>query len=109
MGITDLLKELPGGNATTSTRFGFANLTILRSFPASIDTGTLLFVCALRHKEAYDEGSYPPTVSPTTMPMRRNLKKTTGGAERRRRARVRDERRGASTFRTRTSRGDVPG
>ena len=53
MGVTGLLKELPGGNATTSTRFGFANLAILRTFPASIDTGTLLFVCAIRHKDAF--------------------------------------------------------
>ena len=53
MGITDLLKELPGGNAKTSTHYGFANLAILRSFLASIDTGTLLFVCALRHKDVF--------------------------------------------------------
>ena len=62
MGITDLLKELPGGNAKTSTRYGFANLAILRNFPASIDTGTLLFVWALRHKEAYNAGRYLPAL-----------------------------------------------
>ena len=58
MGITDLLKELPGGNAKTFTRYGFANLAILRSFPASIDTGTLVFICVLRHKEAYSAWDY---------------------------------------------------
>ena len=51
MGITDLLKELPGGNAKTSTHYGFANLAILRSFPASVDTCTLRFVCALRQRQ----------------------------------------------------------
>ena len=60
MGITDLLKELPGGNAKTCTRYGFADITILRSFPASVDTGTLLFVCAFRHKDAFDAGDYIP-------------------------------------------------
>ena len=60
-GITGLLKELPGGNATTSTRFGSANLAILRTFPASIDTGTLLFVCAFRHKDAFNAGDYIPS------------------------------------------------
>ena len=58
MGITDLLKELPDGDAKTSTRYGFANLAILRSFPASIDAGTLLFVCALRHKDVLAAGDY---------------------------------------------------
>ena len=58
MVITDLLKELPCGNAKISTRYGFANLAILRSFPASINTGTLVFVCALRHKEAYNAWDY---------------------------------------------------
>ena len=62
MDIADLLKELPGGNVKTSTRYGFANLEILRSFPASIDTGTLLFVWALRHKEAYNAGRYLPAL-----------------------------------------------
>ena len=61
MGITDLLKELPGGNVKTSTRYGFANLTILRSFLASIDTSTLLFVYAIRHKDAYNAGNYIPS------------------------------------------------
>ena len=60
MGITDLLKEIPGGNAKTSTRYGFVDLGILRSFPASIDTGTLLFVCVFRHKDAFVAGDYEP-------------------------------------------------
>ena len=60
MGITDILKELPDGNAKTSTRYGFADLVILRSFPASIDTGTLLFVCAFRHKDVFVAGNYKP-------------------------------------------------
>ena len=60
MGIKDLLKELPGGNAKTSTRYGFADLAILRGFPASADTGTLLFVCAFRHKDAFVAGDYIP-------------------------------------------------
>ena len=61
MGITDLLKELPSENAKTSTCYGLSGLTILRNFPASIDTGTLLFVCALRHKNTFVVGNYAPT------------------------------------------------
>ena len=63
MGIKDLLKELPGGNVKNSTRYGFADLAILRSFPASVDTGTLLFVCAFRHKDAFNAGDYIPSAA----------------------------------------------
>ena len=38
---------------------GFLTLDILRGparRPADIDTGTLVFVCALRHKEAFKAG-----------------------------------------------------
>ena len=60
MGVTDLFRELPGGNTKTDTRFGFSKLPVLGSFPASIDTGGLVFLCAHRHKEAYNSGDYLP-------------------------------------------------
>ena len=71
MGVKGLLKELPGGDVGQCQRTGFANLAALhnRFRPADIDTGTLIFVCALRHEEAHDEGDYPPTASPTTVPI----------------------------------------
>ena len=41
---------------------GFSRLDILcnKSCPADLDTGTLIFVCALRHKESYNNGDYMP-------------------------------------------------
>ena len=62
MGVKGLLKELPGGNMKEQ-RVGFATLSALCSEArrcADIDAGTLIFVCALRHKEAYDKGDYVP-------------------------------------------------
>ena len=44
-------------------RVGFATLSALRGEArrhADIDTGTLIFVCALGHKEAYGNGDYVP-------------------------------------------------
>ena len=60
MGVTDLLRELPGGNTKADTRFGFSKLAVLDSFLASIDTGGLVFLCAYRHNEAYNSGDYLP-------------------------------------------------
>ena len=62
MGVKGLLKELPGGDVGQCQRTGFANLAALhnRFRPADIDTGTLIFVCALRHKEAFNAGDYVP-------------------------------------------------
>ena len=44
------------------TLCGFSRLDILcnKSRPADFDTGTLIFFCALRHKEAYNNGDYMP-------------------------------------------------
>ena len=50
MGVKGLLKELPGGNAKECQRVGFSKLEVLigkKRRPADIDTGTLIFVCAL--------------------------------------------------------------
>ena len=58
MGVTDLLRELPGGNTKADTRFGFSKSDVLDRFPASLDTGGLVFLCAHRHKEAYNSGDY---------------------------------------------------
>ena len=62
MGVKGLLKELPGGSMDESFH-GFLNLDILRNkcLPADIDTGTLVFVCALRHREAFNSGNYTPS------------------------------------------------
>ena len=50
MGINGLLQELPGGDSKTSTCVGFEELNFLRGRPVDIDTGTLIYLCALRHK-----------------------------------------------------------
>ena len=44
-------------------RSGFGTLDTLRGdqrHPVDIDAGTLIFVCAIRHKEAYNSGDYTP-------------------------------------------------
>ena len=60
MGVKGLPKELPGWDMEACTQVGFSNLEIRRSCLVDIDTGTLVFVCALRHKEAYNAGDYVP-------------------------------------------------
>lgn len=52
MGVKGLLKELPGGDVEQCKQTGFTNIAALnnRFRPADIDTGTLIFVCALQHK-----------------------------------------------------------
>ena len=60
MGVKGLLKELSGGDTKACTRVGFSSLEILRSRLVDIITGTLVFVCALRHKEAHNRGRYLP-------------------------------------------------
>ena len=65
MGVKGLLKELPSGNMKKK-RVGFATLAALRDEArrhAVIDAGTLIFVCALRHKETHGNGDYVPTAS----------------------------------------------
>ena len=62
MGVKGLLRELPGGDMKDQ-RVGFHTLDVLRGearHPVDIDTGTLIFVCALRHKVAYNSGNYVP-------------------------------------------------
>jgi len=62
MGIKGLLKELPGGRMQEQ-RVGFdtlaASLGVAR-VDARIDAGSVLFICALRHKEPFDNGDYGP-------------------------------------------------
>ena len=62
MGIKNLLKKLPSDDALQFQRYDFSKLEILRNKngQADIDTMTLLVVCALRHKEAYNAGNYIP-------------------------------------------------
>jgi len=64
MGVDGLLRELHGGRMTEQS-VGFAELTewLHKSKrPIDIDTGTLLFVCAYRHRHAYNLGDYLPSV-----------------------------------------------
>ena len=64
MGIDGLLKELHGGRMTEQS-VGFAELNkwLHKSkTPIDVDTGTLLFVCAYRHRHAYNAGDYLPSV-----------------------------------------------
>jgi hypothetical protein len=53
MDVKGLLRELPWGDVKACTQVGFSKLKILRSRLSNINTGTLIFVCVLRHKEAY--------------------------------------------------------
>ena len=62
IGVKGLPKELPGGNMENQ-RVQFLTLDILRGptrRPTDIDTSTLVFVCALRHKEIYNVRDYVP-------------------------------------------------
>ena len=54
MGVKGLLTELPGGDVKVCMHVGFLNLEILHSRSVDIDMGTLVFVCALRHKAAFN-------------------------------------------------------
>ena len=38
-------------------------LGLLRGRPVDIDTGTLIYVCALRHKDVYNAGDYLPAAA----------------------------------------------
>ena len=51
-----------GGDVKACTRVGFSKLEILRSRPADTKTGTLIFVCALLHKEVCNMGRYLPVL-----------------------------------------------
>ena len=64
MGINDLLKELPGGDAKVDTRSNLSSLTLLRSKnqPIDFDVGTLIYTCAFKHKVSYAAGNYIPAV-----------------------------------------------
>ncbi|KAL3768178.1 hypothetical protein ACHAWO_006548, partial [Cyclotella atomus] len=74
MGIQGLLPMLPGG-AMSDSYMGFSRLRSLispeshaisddsRKIKADIDTGTLLYVCALKHRIAYNAGDYTHSVA----------------------------------------------
>ena len=57
MGVKGLLKKLHGGNVEDH-RIGFSTLGILNkpTRPPGINTGTLVFVFALQHKETFSTG-----------------------------------------------------
>ena len=59
MGVKGLLYQLP-----CTPAIGFYALVELsnRDNPVDIDTGTLIFVCALVHIEAYRVGNYEPSL-----------------------------------------------
>ena len=67
MGVKGLLKELPGRNMEDQ-RVGFLTLDVLCGLaqrPADIDTCTLVFACAIRHKEVFNvEAAYRSLVLP---------------------------------------------
>ena len=65
MGVKGLLKEFPGGNMEDQS-LRCLTLNILRGLfrrPANIETGILVFVCALRNKEAFNAADYVPIAS----------------------------------------------
>ena len=64
MGVKGLPEEVPGGDDIGQCqRTGFAKLAALhnRFRLADIDTGTLIFSCALRHQEAFNAENFVPT------------------------------------------------
>lgn len=79
MGINGLLPQLPGGHSTVNKITGFARLREFiglqhlagsdklpknnRPINVDIDTGTLLFNCAWRYRDAYADGDYKLAVA----------------------------------------------
>jgi 5'-3' exonuclease len=61
MGVKILLPNLPGGDME-STITGFEKLKVLRNRSIDIDSGTLIYTCAFRHRTAYNAGDYLPAV-----------------------------------------------
>ncbi|KAL7453440.1 hypothetical protein ACHAWC_006850 [Mediolabrus comicus] len=64
MGINSVLKELPGGRMADQLT-GFDKLTKWlkkKGLSIDLDTGTLLYCCANRHKIPYAAGDYVPAV-----------------------------------------------
>ena len=61
MGISGSLTALPGGTMANS-RFSFSKLTELQDTqdPIDIDSGTLVFLCALKYKDTYNACNYIP-------------------------------------------------
>jgi len=70
MGIKYLLPDLPGGDIKLK---GFASISSLKdkAVPVDFDTGSLVYVCALRHRTTFEAGDYLPAV--------REFKKKTHG------------------------------
>lgn len=63
MGISDLLSNLPGGPiGQQKTRFAKCKEQ-LAGRKLDIDSGSLLFVCAIAHKETYSNQIYEPAVA----------------------------------------------
>eukprot|EP00978_Attheya_sp_CCMP212_P027788 scaffold93977_cov62-Attheya_sp.AAC.3 len=64
MGIKDLLPKLPvsGGDIALKP---FASISSLRDkvIPVDFDTGSLVYVCVIRHKVVFKDGDYLPAVS----------------------------------------------
>eukprot|EP00978_Attheya_sp_CCMP212_P014184 scaffold36080_cov41-Attheya_sp.AAC.1 len=59
MGTHSLLPCLPGGDVKLK---GFTSITSLRdkAIPVDFDTGLLVYVCALRTQDEYEDGNYVP-------------------------------------------------
>ena len=63
MGIKDLLPELPGGHSSESkTSFNLLEMFKDRGRPADIDVGTLIYICAIRHKPAFLQRDHTPSL-----------------------------------------------
>ena len=60
MGINGLLKNLPGDNIKISSRIDLGKLSLLCGHPVDINTGMLIYICALRHKAVFNAGNYLP-------------------------------------------------
>ena len=60
MGINKLLPEFPGGPMTSAKAgFDLLNPLLQGDETTDVDMGTLVYVCALKHKNTYNGGNYP--------------------------------------------------
>ena len=63
MGINKLLPEFPGGPMTSAKAgFDLLNPLLQGDETTDVDMGTLVYVCALKHKNTYNGGNYTPAL-----------------------------------------------
>jgi hypothetical protein len=61
MGIESIYPQLPGGSEKRTRFRNCKDLVAGRKL--DIDAGTLIFTCALEHRETFNQGIYKPAVT----------------------------------------------